>query len=149
MIIQCGGRGGSDFKNEYITDWDAYSKALLALVSLYDKEESGPIFNPDEDIFDLTEFYGCSLDRFYDSKLQPKYKVGDIVKIMVLENHLNYTKDKILTRVKIEKVNPLNPHHTYRGTQIDRRWDNFKIIDDVGNGSIGAAFNDTEVKELL
>lgn len=154
MIIQNAGRGGRDHTQRFITDGEVFLEAVKRIRKLTIPEDVVP---SEEDLPELTNFYGCSLTSFYDPTVQPRYKVGDVVRALVLENHLNYSKDRVPTRVRITQVHPTHPKKTYFGIQLDRDWkkvegkafSNIMVEVEPGTGRIGAEFNDEQVLELL
>jgi len=155
MVLQSAGRGGRDFTNAIVTDAAAYKEAVSRLTALYETSEEGDgrVVGADDDIPEMTSFYGESLEKFYDPTLSPKYKEGDVLRVRVLENHLDWMgSKKIVTRVRIGSVNPMNPHETYHGCQIDRcvKMEGGRccfVAAEDGAGTLGAQFNDRDVVE--
>ncbi len=147
MICQEAGRGGRDYIKSFITDEQTYLRACDELRKLYKNKVD--IFSSDENNVDLTEFYGCKLEHFYNKDLALRYKVGDIVEVMEYEVPTGYdmNRPKIRVRVEIKQVYEFNPSESYFGTQIDRRHDykSGRIVFDQGNGNIGSRFSEQEV----
>jgi hypothetical protein len=150
-ILQKAGRGGSDHKEIFITCKETYLAALAKLQELID--DPIEIIDENKDIPELTAFYNDTLEAYYDPNLKPKYKVGDIVLATVPENHLDYKTKYIQTRVRIDRVSPVNPTDTYHGLQLDRSKAPWKIghpveyIDAPNAGTIYASFSDKEIVE--
>ncbi len=91
------------------------------------------------------------LEQVYDANLNPQYKIGDIVYVNAPEDHLAWGDSKtVLSRIKIERIYPLNPLQTYWGMQLDRLWSEAfpprKIIYQKDKGHIGCIFNDKLVE---
>jgi hypothetical protein len=156
MICQEAGREGDDYKDRLITDAALYAEAVLYLHSLYEYPEDDPtardVIDPDEDVPGLEAFYDNSLWDFYDPDLKPKYKAGDVLMVRVPVDHLRDRKNKVVTRVKVGRVNPMNPRETYWGMQKDRRWGDPRkgepgnvMVEDPGKGGVGATFTDADV----
>lgn len=151
MLCQEAGRGNQDFTNQHISDRATYDEFVAYLHSLYapDPKQDEDIVGLDEDLPCLTEFYNHQLSDFYDANLKPKYKIGDVVMAYAPKNHLSYSNEKVLTRIKIERLEQFNPTRTYWGIQLDRRWDSrcdvHEMVTDPGKGSVGCAFNDDAV----
>jgi len=148
MLCEVAGR--PDHQEALVTNWKTYDKAIAYIKSLSNEDcERRETIDPDEDCEGLGEFYGTHVSAFYNSDgVDPKYKVGDIVIVRVPKS-LGYKPKMIETPVHITRVEPYNPCWTYHGIQIARKCaDNgsFRWVDcPVGEGSIGAQFNDEEV----
>lgn len=153
MVCQNAGRGGRDHSEEFITDKEVYLSLVSFLVSLYEKDDEMCVFNPDEDIENLTYFYSRDLSEYYDPGLELKYQVGDVVMARVLKNHLNYSNEKILTRVRIDQVFPFCCAQSYRGTQLDRSVSLLdspvQFLDTPDKGNLGCGLVDADIVELI
>lgn len=60
MIMQCAGRGGQDFQEEFITDIDTY-RDMVEYIRSFEKRHYRYVIDPEKDIHELTNFYGYSL----------------------------------------------------------------------------------------
>lgn len=167
MIVQVAGRGGRDHREHFITDALGYTRMVAYIRSLLDiEEESVDTIDPDKDMVQLTEFYGISAHHFYDPKLEPKYKEGDIVIAKVIKDHLKMkyssNPDYVETRCEILTVFPKDPSKTYHMRQLDRRWETEKekkargctdfvgeMVEDKDNGGIGAEGNDNTILQKI
>jgi len=150
MLCQEAGREGDDHDESFITDPQAY-RDLVNEIRKFAVTPTEDKCDPNVDLPEYTEFYRNNLSEFYDPNLKPKYKVGDVVMAMVPINHLRSPYEKHPQRVRIERIKPFQPNQTYHGTQLDRRCGSEigEYVTDVGNGSIGANFCDSDVLEVL
>lgn len=67
MIIRNAGREGTDHHDRFVTDESGY-RELIAICAKYRNpdhhaRETGDVVAPDQDIKDLTSFYGNALDK--------------------------------------------------------------------------------------
>jgi len=155
-VMICGVAGKrNDTVVEYITDNQTYREMIgyireeLCSVDIF---EGLQCIDPDKDVDNLGQFYGCEMSDFYTpDPIELEHKPGDIVIADVKETHLSWNcKTRVKTRVRIDKVDPHNPSVTYRGIQIDRSVKHidgqFKVVEcEPGKGSLGARLN----KELI
>lgn len=68
MIIQNAGREGDDHRVRFITDPEQYKLMIEYIIALMEIPEPKleDVYKPDEDIDGLTEFYGQSLDGYFE-----------------------------------------------------------------------------------
>lgn len=68
MIIQNAGREGDDHAHRFITDVAMYTEAVAYLRTVVNTpdEEIPDVVNVTDEIVSLTEFYGNSLDGFFE-----------------------------------------------------------------------------------
>lgn len=67
MIIQNAGREGDDHTARFITDHNSYAKMVAYLLSFKEEDSSCDVYRENEDIPNLTEFYGYSLEDLSDN----------------------------------------------------------------------------------
>lgn len=68
MIIRNAGREGDDFADRFVTNSLAYSVMVTHLFKLYrlKPDSTKDLVDPDDDISDLTKFYGNQLDGYFE-----------------------------------------------------------------------------------
>jgi len=146
MICQEAGRGGNDDYSRFITNRKLFDKMEEYIRSFteYNDDILNEVYEEQEEIKELGNFYNCTLSEFYDANLKPKYKVGDIV-IGKAPKDNSYNSEMIETRVEIERLYKFNPTFTYFGKQLDRKFCHKKrkiIATRRGGGTQGCRLND-------
>jgi hypothetical protein len=162
MLCAEAGRGNRDLASRYITNGAVFNAFLTYVATLLPPLQNTDLVDPEIDLPQLDEYYGCKTADFYDPTAVSKFKTGDIVLGCVMENHLRdaYAGNKtvwVWTRCQVARVNPFNRKHTYHLQQMDRRWETeeetaaregkeTEMITAQDRGNVGATGNDKLVK---
>lgn len=158
MICQEAGRGGQDHTEQFVTHRKLYNEVVSYLFSLYEPplQDQPAECPPDMEIPYLDNFYGNRLSNFYDPTVQPKFKVGDIVKARVLIDHLHANSDTAEQRIQISNIRPYSVRGLYFGKRLDWRWgdrrkgeDPYTMVFEKDRGSVWCDFNNDDVIEVL